>query len=245
MVEASKDPTTAPAAPPGDEVDPALLEVARSEGVEATSAATGEAEAEAAAAEPPAQVDPMQPGPEESLLPDEADNEGWIELLRDGFFRQLREENEWPEPPPLPRALRHTVENHETLSEGKFPYQALNTQLELLRKMRGPDGGSFGGCRSIPTIQPLAQGGNLATAAAAIATAAAQLGVPAHSAQALTGLLAQVSQRGTVAGVTPALLLALQRIAGVDPDSVPAANTTFGSNRKGKGRGGVQRTIAK
>ncbi|CAK0883151.1 unnamed protein product [Prorocentrum cordatum] len=193
----------------------------------------------------------MVAGPDEAVLPLEADGDGWVELLRDAFFRQLQE-NECPEPPPFHRALRLAVEAHETLTPGKFPYQALNIQLEMLNKMRGV-GGHFGGCPAVPVIQPLAQGGNLAVAAATITAAASQLGVPAHSAQALTGLLSQVTVRGTVAGVTPPLLEALQTMAGVQPGSVPPLGA-FGPNRKGKGGGkaggrfggrGPQRTIVK
>eukprot|EP00931_Biecheleriopsis_adriatica_P005521 TRINITY_DN107020_c0_g1_i1.p1 TRINITY_DN107020_c0_g1~~TRINITY_DN107020_c0_g1_i1.p1 ORF type:complete len:183 (+),score=52.59 TRINITY_DN107020_c0_g1_i1:84-632(+) len=98
-----------------------------------------EGAAEVAPAEPSKEVDPWEkPAPEESLLPKDDDGEGWLELFRDGYFQQLREENEWKEPPPYPRAMNFTAPPAEPVPEGKYQQQALEMQRSILEKFR-PD----------------------------------------------------------------------------------------------------------
>mmetsp|Transcript_81348 Transcript_81348/g.188967 ORF Transcript_81348/g.188967 Transcript_81348/m.188967 type:complete len:165 (-) Transcript_81348:121-615(-) len=77
---------------------------------------------------------------EDEALPFEQDAEAWLELLRDGFVRQLREENDYPEPPPFHRAIHFAASPGEPIPPGKFPRQALNTQLQLLLRTRATEG---------------------------------------------------------------------------------------------------------
>lgn len=76
---------------------------------------------------------------EEEVLPFEHDVDGWLELLRDGYFRQIREENEYPEPPTFHRATRYGANPGEPVPAGMYPKQALNTQLQMLLRARPGD----------------------------------------------------------------------------------------------------------
>jgi len=90
---------------------------------------------------------PADPGEQPECLPPESDPESWLELLRDGFAQQFRGENEWPEPPAFHRALHFAAPAGEKVPAGKYPREALNTQLQLLFKVRtgaGPDVDSSG-----------------------------------------------------------------------------------------------------
>eukprot|EP00442_Polarella_glacialis_P038577 CAMPEP_0115120228 /NCGR_PEP_ID=MMETSP0227-20121206/45557_1 /TAXON_ID=89957 /ORGANISM="Polarella glacialis, Strain CCMP 1383" /LENGTH=183 /DNA_ID=CAMNT_0002521839 /DNA_START=71 /DNA_END=622 /DNA_ORIENTATION=+ len=101
----------------------------------------------------PSKVDPaaLVLAPEESTLPQEGDSEGWLELLRDGYYRQLREENEYKEPPPFHRAMQFAwsaASPGELCPETKYPRAALNFQMQMLMKLRPepmkPGGKNFG-----------------------------------------------------------------------------------------------------
>mmetsp|Transcript_6409 Transcript_6409/g.11148 ORF Transcript_6409/g.11148 Transcript_6409/m.11148 type:complete len:282 (-) Transcript_6409:73-918(-) len=94
--------------------------------------------------------EPLPPPEEEEGLPFETDADGWLELLRDGYLRQLREENEYPEPPAFHRAMHFGAKEGEPVPPGKYPKQALNIQLHLLLRARAgegcmPQGGGKGG----------------------------------------------------------------------------------------------------
>lgn len=203
----------------------------------------------------PPTVNIMISGPEEEVLPLEHDGDGWLELLRDGYFRQLREENEYPEPPPFHRAIHFGVNPGEPVPAGKFPRHALNMQLQLLQRYRTGEG--FGGCKGTafkgaPTPWFGGKGGGPSNAMAALAAAATPLlGLQGAAAQALPGLLMQLQQKGGAPGAGPQqgqlLLEAAQQLV-----SGKAGGNTKG--RKGKGKdhlqeggfvNGVQRTIVK
>mmetsp|Transcript_35530 Transcript_35530/g.81384 ORF Transcript_35530/g.81384 Transcript_35530/m.81384 type:complete len:241 (+) Transcript_35530:48-770(+) len=84
--------------------------------------------------------EPAIPPEEEEGLPFETDADGWLELLRDGYLRQLREENEYPEPPAFHRAMHFGAKEDEPVPPGKYPKQALNIQLHLLLRARAGEG---------------------------------------------------------------------------------------------------------
>ena len=77
------------------------------------------------------------PTSDETALPKEDDGESWLELLRDGYYRQLREENEYKQPPPFPRVMLFAAPPGP-MPEGKFPRQVLEQQRAVLTKFR-PD----------------------------------------------------------------------------------------------------------
>lgn len=81
----------------------------------------------------PAAVDPsdLREG-----LPMECDSEAWLELLRDGYFQQLRWQHSWPEPPPHMRAMQKVSPPGEKVAEGTYPQEALTTQCKTLLSMR-------------------------------------------------------------------------------------------------------------
>lgn len=95
----------------------------------------------------PQVVAPGGPGvvapPAEDVLPPDSDGDGWLELLRDGFTRQLREENECDEPPPFHRAMQLAAD--PPIPAGKYPRSALNLQLQLLLRLRSGDVGGVPG----------------------------------------------------------------------------------------------------
>lgn len=103
---------------------------------------------------------PVVPPPEEEALPFDSEGDPWLELLRDGFVRQMREENECEEPPPFHRAMAFAAEPGQPVPKGKYPRQALNTQLQLLLRLRSGDnpmlpGKSMGKGPLIRGMQPL------------------------------------------------------------------------------------------
>jgi len=72
-----------------------------------------------------------------SLVPDlpmDHDMDAWVELLRDAHIRQLRSDNEYPEPPPFDQANRYGVSHGQTVPEGHFPSQALKQQQQMLHR---------------------------------------------------------------------------------------------------------------
>eukprot|EP00435_Cladocopium_sp_Y103_P027972 s1695_g6.t4 len=84
-------------------------------------------------------IDPawQVPTSDETAVPKDDDGESWLELLRDGYYRQLREENEYKQPPPFPRVM-HFAAPPGPVPEGKFPRQVLEQQRAVLAKFR-PD----------------------------------------------------------------------------------------------------------
>lgn len=104
-------------------------------GAGATDAAAGAQPAKpggtsAVAVAAPASAPVFQDG-----LPADSDGERWLEFLRDGYMRQLREEAELPEPPPFQRALQFVAPPGQMTPEGYYPRQALNHQLHLVRRL--------------------------------------------------------------------------------------------------------------
>eukprot|EP00438_Fugacium_kawagutii_P022343 Skav233109 [mRNA] locus=scaffold1342:228166:233865:- [translate_table: standard] len=71
------------------------------------------------------------PHPDETALPKDDDGESWLELLRDGYYRQLREENEYKQPAPFPRVMNFAA------PPGSHS-QVLEQQRAVLAKFR-PD----------------------------------------------------------------------------------------------------------
>lgn len=120
---------------------------------------------------------PKLPEPEEEHLPMETDSDAWLDLMRDGYSRQLREENEYPEPPPFHRAIHFAADPSGPCPAGKYPKIALNMQLQMLLKARtggemliAGKGGLFGrqvlppgkGGSALAAVAPLlAKGGGL------------------------------------------------------------------------------------
>eukprot|EP00747_Dinoflagellata_sp_TGD_P211557 gnl/TRDRNA2_/TRDRNA2_84786_c0_seq1.p1 gnl/TRDRNA2_/TRDRNA2_84786_c0~~gnl/TRDRNA2_/TRDRNA2_84786_c0_seq1.p1 ORF type:complete len:466 (-),score=130.19 gnl/TRDRNA2_/TRDRNA2_84786_c0_seq1:262-1584(-) len=115
----------------------------------------------AGAAGTAAAADPVAEGErEEEVMPWEGDGEGWLEMLRDGFFRQMREENDYLEPPPYHRALHFAHNPGEgPCPSGKYPAQALNMQLNLLLKARTMEGMSPGKGQGMLVPPPMHMGG--------------------------------------------------------------------------------------
>jgi len=131
--------STAPAAAPNAET-PSSSSVVK-DAVVPPLAATIAAPPPAAVSHGPTVVLPpggaVVPPPEEEVLPPDSDGDGWLELLRDGFARQLREENECEEPPAFHRAMLFAADPGLPIPKGKFPRQSLNAQLQLLFRLRG------------------------------------------------------------------------------------------------------------
>eukprot|EP00929_Paragymnodinium_shiwhaense_P046662 TRINITY_DN2374_c0_g1_i1.p1 TRINITY_DN2374_c0_g1~~TRINITY_DN2374_c0_g1_i1.p1 ORF type:complete len:206 (-),score=44.63 TRINITY_DN2374_c0_g1_i1:201-818(-) len=102
---------------------------------------------------PPSQM-PGVPEPEEEFLPEDEENDGWLELLRDGHCRQLREENECDEPPIFHRAMHFAAEPGQSCPKGRFPRASLMSQLKLLLQLRA--GGDTPGT-SMPKLGAITQ----------------------------------------------------------------------------------------
>lgn len=111
-------------APPADGaagIAPAALEPG-SPGAAAAGDAAGASAAAAA----------LQAAAEDQLPPDD-DGERWLELLRDSYLRQLREDAELPEPPHFQRSLLYAAA--PGVPEGAYPRHVLNQQLQAVRRM--------------------------------------------------------------------------------------------------------------
>jgi len=67
-------------------------------------------------------------------LPPDHDMDAWVELLRDAYMRQMRSDNEYPEPPPFDQANRFGVSHGQSVPEGHFPSQALKQQQQMLHR---------------------------------------------------------------------------------------------------------------
>eukprot|EP00411_Alexandrium_monilatum_P061747 CAMPEP_0175535718 /NCGR_PEP_ID=MMETSP0096-20121207/24341_1 /TAXON_ID=311494 /ORGANISM="Alexandrium monilatum, Strain CCMP3105" /LENGTH=228 /DNA_ID=CAMNT_0016838519 /DNA_START=35 /DNA_END=721 /DNA_ORIENTATION=+ len=184
---------------------------------------------------PPPGVPAVAPIPdaEDEALPFEHDSESWLELLRDGYVRQLREENEYPEPPPFHRAIHFAANPGEPIPPGKYPRQALNMQLQLLLRARAVDG-------HLPVPPPPSQKGMRPQLNPWIPVK----GGGAKGSLVLPQLLLQMQQGGQQHGQF--ILEAAKALA---------AGKAVGNLGKGKGKGyglgkgvwngGVQRTIGK
>jgi len=88
-----------------------------------------------------------------SLVPDlpmDHDMDAWVELLRDAYMRQLRSDNEYPEPPPFDQANRYGVSHGQPVPEGHFPSQALKQQQQVLHRSYHGEG-----------TKPATMGGNM------------------------------------------------------------------------------------
>eukprot|EP00929_Paragymnodinium_shiwhaense_P121770 TRINITY_DN94141_c0_g1_i1.p1 TRINITY_DN94141_c0_g1~~TRINITY_DN94141_c0_g1_i1.p1 ORF type:complete len:211 (-),score=27.18 TRINITY_DN94141_c0_g1_i1:33-665(-) len=85
-----------------------------------------------AVVEPPNHI----PEPEQEVLPEDSESDAWLEFLRDGFCKQLREENECDEPPIFNRAMHFASEPGQPCSRGRYPRASLNSQLKLLLQFR-------------------------------------------------------------------------------------------------------------
>lgn len=143
----------------------------------------------------PVMVPPTLPPAEPESLPEEQESEGWLELLRDGYARQLRQENEYLEPPPFHRAIHYGVEPHVVpVPPGRYPKQALNTQLQLLMKHRFSDGALTG-----KALSGKGPGKN-----AAVAALAPLLSLVGGNASLLPALIQQLQQKGALSGVATA-----------------------------------------
>merc|ERR1719411_1873101 len=84
----------------------------------------------------PASTD-WRPGSLEASIPIDDDVEGWLDLLRDSFMRDLREAHEYPEPPPFHDVFELAADH--PVPEGKFPRNALGMQLKMLTRTRGDE----------------------------------------------------------------------------------------------------------
>lgn len=78
----------------------------------------------------------------QDALPADSDNERWLEFLRDGHMRQLREEAEHPEPPPFQLAMQFAAPPGVVTPEGYYPRHALSHQLWCVRRLSGEGEGS-------------------------------------------------------------------------------------------------------
>jgi len=186
------------------------------------------------------------PEPEEEHLPLETDSDAWLDLLRDGYHRQLREENEYPEPPPFHRAIHFAAEG-SPCPAGKYPKIALNMQLQMLLKAR--TGGEMlisgkGGMMGRTVLPP----GKGAAALAAVAPMLAKGG-------GLTQLLQQMQQgirsgqsSGQLAQQSQLLIQAAKALQAAKAGAgVPVAPPSKGGGKSGpyyqnnKGDYGVQK----
>mmetsp|Transcript_22547 Transcript_22547/g.49848 ORF Transcript_22547/g.49848 Transcript_22547/m.49848 type:complete len:328 (-) Transcript_22547:109-1092(-) len=218
----------------------------------------------------PAMPPPLpEKDPDEDVLPFDHDVDAWLDLLRDGYVRQLREDNEYLEPPPFHRAMHYAAPlapPGSSVPPGRYPRQALDKQLALLLKLRygetSPDkGAGKGGPGWRP---PMGKGGN---PMAALAAAAALQGLQGNAAALLQGLAGQGIGLQGLQGLALQGLQGMQGMRGpgvVLPPQLQQGNllleaakalagkggASMGTKgvRKGASKGkfqGVQRTIGK
>lgn len=188
--------------------------------------------AAAAAAAAPQPAETKIPEPEEEHLPLETDSDAWLDLLRDGYLRQLREENEYPEPPPFHRAIHFAADAGGPCPAGKYPKIALNMQLQMLLKARTGGELLIAGKGARPgIIMPPGKGKGNALAAVAPLLAKSG-GLPQLLAQMQQGIRSgtpvQIAQQGQLL-IQAAKALAAAKAAG---------NAGAGAADKGKGKGG-------
>eukprot|EP00418_Pyrodinium_bahamense_P089100 CAMPEP_0179040688 /NCGR_PEP_ID=MMETSP0796-20121207/15773_1 /TAXON_ID=73915 /ORGANISM="Pyrodinium bahamense, Strain pbaha01" /LENGTH=253 /DNA_ID=CAMNT_0020737035 /DNA_START=38 /DNA_END=798 /DNA_ORIENTATION=+ len=174
---------------------------------------------------------------EDEALPFEGDMDAWLELLRDGYVRQLREENEYPEPPPFHRAIHFAASPGEPIPLGKYPRQALNTQLQLLLRVRAPEGILPGQKGTKGQIGPwIPKGISKGNTAATLAAAAPLLGLQGSAAAALPQILLQM-QKGGAAGLPPHLAAQQGQLLLEAAKALAAGGKAGGDQGKGKGKG--------
>jgi len=229
---------------------------AESEAPAATAAppAAPAGEVSTALALPPKEApkEPPIPEPDEEMLPFDSDADSWLELLRDGYFRHLREENEYREPPAFHRALHFAAQEGQACAEGKFPKQALNMQMQLLMRARMPEGGG------VAAQKGWGKGG-LSPGIAAKGGFGKAGGGPCQSAQAVAALAAAAASQPGVAALLPALLQQVQQgLSGPGPlpqgagqllleaaKALTAGKAGMDIKGKGKGKGGKAQKGAK
>jgi hypothetical protein len=181
-------------------------------------------------------------------LPLETDSDAWLDLLRDGYLRQLREENEYPEPPPFHRAI-HFANESGPCPPGKYPKLALNMQLQMLLKARtGGElvmaGKGFAGRPGV-VVPP---GGKGAAALAAVAPLLAKSGGLPQLLQQMQqgirgGMPIQLAQQGQLLIQAAKALAAAKAAGGGAPDPKGKGKGAPGFS---KGNGvGVQKGISK
>jgi hypothetical protein len=171
--------------------------------------------------------EPKIPEPEVENLPLETDNDAWLDLLRDGYLRQLREENEYPEPPPFHRAIHFAAEPGGPCPAGKYPKIALNLQLQMLLRARTGGELMLGGAARPGVVPPPAKAGKGAAALAAVAPLLASSG-------GLTNLLQQM-QSGYVNG-KPIQLAQQGQLLIAAAKALAEAKAKGGDKGKGKGK---------
>lgn len=71
-------------------------------------------------------------------MPQDNDANGWLEVLRDVYVRQLREINQYPEPPPFHTIFEPVAD--PTAVDTKALRQALTMQLQILTRARYGEG---------------------------------------------------------------------------------------------------------
>ncbi|CAK0862420.1 unnamed protein product, partial [Prorocentrum cordatum] len=71
-------------------------------------------------------------------MPQDNDANGWLEVLRDVYVRQLREINQYPEPPPFHTIFEQVAD--PTAADTKAVRQALTMQLQILTRARYGEG---------------------------------------------------------------------------------------------------------
>merc|ERR1712217_395891 len=76
---------------------------------------------------------------DEATLPADDDADAYIELMRDAYIRQLRQDADWPEPPPFPRANNHASFT-QPIPADSYPAAALNLQFQILQRARQDQG---------------------------------------------------------------------------------------------------------
>merc|ERR1712217_980964 len=76
---------------------------------------------------------------DEATLPADDDADAYIELMRDAYIRQLRQDADWPEPPPFPRAHNHASFT-PPIPTDSYPAAALNLQFQILQRARQDQG---------------------------------------------------------------------------------------------------------
>jgi hypothetical protein len=161
----------------------------------------------------------------------ETDSDAWLDLLRDGYLRQLREENEYPEPPPFHRAIHFAAEPGGPCPPGKYPKTALNLQLQMLLKNRTGGELMLGNLTKPGVVIPPQKGGKGGAALAAVAPLLAPGG-------GLSNLLTQM-QSGFVDG-KPVGMAAQGQLLIAAAKALAEAKAKGGTDKgcgKGKGKG--------
>lgn len=257
--EEDEAPAMETAAPEAAAPEPAPSRISSALAAAVAHASAGEVEVARAVAHGPAPVVVLPPGaggtapapeakpipePEEEHLPLEGDSDGWLDLLRDGYLRQLREENEYPEPPPFHRAIHFAADPGGPCPPGKYPKIALNLQLQMLLKARTGGEMLIAG-KGLGRLQMPGMAGKGAGGAGALAAMAPLLAKSGGLPQLLQqmqqgirgGMPVQLAQQGQLL-IQAAKALAAAKAAGGGGATGPAkgmGKVVKGWNGKGKG----------